>query len=170
MLVYTKRRRIYHSTDRMEDQQDPSAQVMALLRELSRNQIQLNDTQWLMEETLRKLAESKVSIEQNVQSDNLIAGRANPEPTRSQLSIPTFPPWIEAQHTEQPTFQNMQEQLWEDWSNANLEGDITYKHYVDLKMRYSGCNNRGGYYNENLRRKIKKINLSTFDGSGTTRA
>ena len=63
----------------------------------------------------------------------------------------------------------MQEQLWEHWKNANLEGDITYKDYADQRMRYSSCNNWGGYYNNNLWRKIKKINLSTFDGSGIAR-
>lgn len=36
---------------------------------------------------------------------------------------------------------------------------------VDLRMRYSGGGNRG-YFNDDLRRKIGKVNLSPFDGSG----
>ena len=45
-----------------------------------------------------------------------------------------------------------------------MEGDISYRDYVDLRMRYSGGGNRG-YFNDDLRRKIGKVNLSPFDGS-----
>ena len=63
----------------------------------------------------------------------------------------------------------MQEKLQEDWQNANMEGDISYKDYVDLRMRYSGGRNRG-YFNDDLMRKIEKVNLSPFDGSGVITA
>jgi hypothetical protein len=46
-----------------------------------------------------------------------------------------------------------------------MEGDISYKDYVDIRMRYSHKGNCD-YFNDNLRRKIKKVNLSPFDRSG----
>ena len=46
-----------------------------------------------------------------------------------------------------------------------MEGDISYRDYVDLRMRYS-CQGNRSYFNDDLRRKIGKVNLSTFDGSG----
>ena len=52
--------------------------------------------------------------------------------------MPSFTPWIEAPHRgKQPTFEERQEQLREDWKNANFEEDISYKDYADLRMRYS---------------------------------
>ena len=54
----------------------------------------------------------------------------------------------------------------EDWRNANLEEDISYKDYADLRMRYAGGENKGGYFNDDLRRKLSKVNLSPFDGLG----
>ena len=52
----------------------------------------------------------------------------------------------------------MQEKLREDWRNVNMEGDISYRDYVDLRMRYLGGGNHG-YFNNDLRRKIEKVNL-----------
>ena len=60
----------------------------------------------------------------------------------------------------------MQEQLREDWKNANFQEDILYKDYAHLRMRYSEGGNRG-YFNDDLRRKLSKVNLSPFDGSGS---
>lgn len=78
--------------------------------------------------------------------------------------MPTFPPRTEAHHGErQPTFKEMRE----DWKNANLEEDISYKDYADLRTRYSRGRNRGGYFNDDLRRKLSKVNLYPFDGSGS---
>ena len=48
----------------------------------------------------------------------------------------------------------------------NLEEDISYKDYADLRMRYSGGRNKG-YFNDDLRRKLSKVNLSLFDGFGS---
>ena len=50
-----------------------------------------------------------------------------------------------------------------------MEGDISYRDYVDLRMRYSGGGNHG-YFNDDLKRKIGKVNLSPFDGSGVITA
>ena len=50
-----------------------------------------------------------------------------------------------------------------------MEGDISYRDYGDLRMRYSGGGNRG-YFNDDLRRKIGKVNLWPFDGSGVITA
>ena len=47
-----------------------------------------------------------------------------------------------------------------------MEGDISYKDYVDLRMRYLNC----GYFNDDLKRKIGKVNLSPFDGFGAITA
>lgn len=58
------------------------------------------------------------------------------------------------------------EEIREDWRNANLEEDISYKDYADLRMRYSGGEKRGGYFNDDLRRKLSKVNLSPFDRIG----
>ena len=75
-----------------------------------------------------------------------------------------FPLRTEAQHEgRQPTFEEMRE----DWKNANLEEDISYKDYADLRMRYLGGRNKGRYFNDDLRRKLSKVNLSPFDGSGS---
>lgn len=116
-----------------------------------------------MEETLKKLAENKIFGEQNGHSVDSVLGKSNPQPARSRPSMPTFPPRTEAQHEErQPTF----EEIREDWKNANLEEDISYKDYADLRMRYSGGGNRG-YFNDDLRRKLSKVNLSPFDGLGS---
>ena len=119
-----------------------------------------------MEETLKKLADNKIFGEQNGHNVDLVSGKSNPQPTHSQPSMPTFPPRTEAQHRErQPTFEDMRE----DWKNANLEEDIFYKDYADLRMRYSRGRNRG-YFNDDLRRKLSKVNLSPFDGSGSISA
>ena len=67
---------------------------------------------------------------------------------------------------KQPTFEEMQEQLREDWKNVNLEEDISYKDYADLRMRYLGGGNKG-YFNNDLRRKLNKVNLSPLDKSGS---
>ena len=48
----------------------------------------------------------------------------------------------------------------------NLEEDISYRDYADLRMRYLGGGNKG-YFNDDLRRKLSKVNLSPFDGSKT---
>ena len=61
----------------MADHQDPIAELMNLLRELSRNQIQINETQRMMQETLQKLSEGKMTKEQNGHSDDSVSGRAN---------------------------------------------------------------------------------------------
>ena len=50
-----------------------------------------------------------------------------------------------------------------------MEGDISYRDYVDLRMRYFGGGNRG-YFNDDFRRKIGKVNLLPFDGSGVITA
>jgi len=50
-----------------------------------------------------------------------------------------------------------------------MEDDTSYRDYVDQRMRYSGGGNRG-YFNDNLMRKIRKVNLSPFDGSGAITA
>ena len=49
-----------------------------------------------------------------------------------------------------------------------MEDDISYRNYVDLRMRYSVRGNRG-YFND-LKRKIGKLNLLSFDGSGVITA
>ncbi len=120
-----------------------------------------------MEETLKNLAKNKISGEQNGHSTDLVSGKAHPQPTRSRPSMPTFPPRTEAHHGERlPTF----EEIREDWRNANLEEDISHKDYADLRMRYSGGRNRGGYFNDDLRRKLSKVNLSPFDRLGSISA
>ena len=52
------------------EQEPAGAELIALLRDLTRNQTQITDTQRLMEETPKKLAENKVSGEQNGHSTN----------------------------------------------------------------------------------------------------
>ncbi len=66
----------------------------------------------------------------------------------------------------QPTFEEAQAQFKEDWKNANMEEDISYKNYAKFKMRYSRGKNRG-CFNNDLRSKLSKVNLSQFDGSGS---
>ena len=95
-----------------------------------------------MEETLKKLANNKISDEQNGHSTDSVSGKANPHPACSRPSMPSFPPRTEVPHGgRQSTFEEMQEQLREDWKNANFGEDISYKDYGDLKMRYSGGGN-----------------------------
>ncbi len=167
MRVYSRKRRT-HSFDRMAEEQEREwepigVELIALLRDLARNQAQIIDTQRLMEETLKKLAENKISGEPNGHSENSVAGRSHPHTAHSRPSMSTFPPRTETHHRERlPTF----EEIREDWQNANLEEDI-YKDYADLRMRYAGGGNRGGYFNDDLRRKLSKVNLSPFDGSGS---
>ena len=149
-------------------ERDPAgAELVALLRDLARNQAQITDTQWLMEETLKKLAENKISGEQNGHSADSVADRSHPHSAHSRPSMPTFPPRTETHHRERlPTF----EEIREDWRNAILEEDISYKDYADLRMRYAGGGNRVGCFNDDLRRKLRKVNLSPFDGSGSISA
>ena len=153
MRVYSWKRRRTHSIDRMTNEREPAgAKLVALLRELARNQAQITDMQRLMEETLKKLAENKISGEQNGHSADSVSGKAHPQPTRSRPFMLTFPPQTEAHHTERlPTF----EEIRDDWRNANLEEDISYKDYKDLRKRYSGGGNIGGYFNDDLRRKLR---------------
>ena len=156
----------------MEDHQDPMIELTDLLRDLNTIQKKINETQRLMQETLQKLAKRKITREKNGHSKNSILGRTKFQPSHSQPLIPIFLPRTEAPYKgKDPTFEEIQEKLWEDWRNANMEGDISYKDYVDLRMRYSGRGNYS-YFNDDLRRKIGKVNLSPFDGSGviTTQA
>lgn len=92
---------------------------MNLLRELNKNQMQINETQRLMQETLQKLAEGKTTREQNGHSDDFVLGRKNFHPSRSRPSIPSIP--------SIQTLEEMQEKLREDWRNTNMEGDISYR-------------------------------------------
>lgn len=120
-----------------------------------------------MEETLKKLADNKISNEQNGHSTDSVSGKENPHPARSRPSMSFFPPQTEVPHGEnQTTFEEVQGQLREEWKNANLEEDIPYKDYAKLRMRYFGGRNQG-YFNDDLRRKLTKVNLSPFDRSGT---
>ena len=57
----------------------------------------------------------------------------------------------------------------EDWKNANFEEDISYKDYADLRMRYFGGENQG-YFNNDLRRKLNKVNMPPFDKYGSISA
>ena len=154
MRVYSQKRRT-HFVDRMAEERewDPiGAELVALLRDLARNQAQITDTQRLMEETLKKLAENKISREPNGHSVDSVVGKSHPHTARSRPSMPTFPPRTETHHGERlPTF----EEIREDWRNANLEEDISYKDYADLRMRYARGGNRGGFFNDDLRRKLR---------------
>ena len=95
-----------------------------------------------MEETLKKLADNKISGEQNGHSVDSLSSKENPHLACSPNSMSSFPPRTKAPHEgKQSTFEEMQKQLREDWRNANLEEDISYKDYADLKMRYSGGRN-----------------------------
>ena len=68
-----------------------------------------------MKETLKKLADNKISSEQNGHNVDSLSGKTNPHPGRSRPSMPSFPPRTEAPHGgKQPTFEEMQEQLRED--------------------------------------------------------
>ena len=49
--------------EREQEREPTNAELIALLRDLARNQAQITDTQRLMEETLKKLAENKISGE-----------------------------------------------------------------------------------------------------------
>ena len=71
---------------------EPTAiELVVLLRELVRNQAQITDTQRLMEETLKKLADYKIFGEQNGHSADSVSGKSNPHPARSQPSMLSFP-------------------------------------------------------------------------------
>ena len=50
-----------------------------------------------------------------------------------------------------------------------MEGDISYKDYAELRMRYSRIGNRV-YFNDDLKRKLSKVNLLSFDGLGSMSA
>lgn len=123
-----------------------------------------------MEETLKKLVDNKISKEQNGHIADSMSSKTNHRPARSQPSMSSFPPRVEAPpRGKQSTFEEMQEQLREDWKNTNLEEDISYKDYADLRMRYLGGGNRW-YFNDDRRRKLSKENLSPFDRSGSISA
>lgn len=99
----------------MADQEPSAAELLALLRDLAKNQVQINETQRLMEETLRKLADNKVSGEQNGHSANSVLGQANHHPACSRPSMPVFPLRTDTlQGGRQTTFEEVQEQLRED--------------------------------------------------------
>ena len=112
MRVYSQKRRT-HSVDRMAEEQErepAGAELIALLRDLARNQAQITDTQRLMEETLKKLAKNKISGEPNGHSEDLMAGRSHLHTAHSRPSMPTFPPRTETHHGERlPTFEEIRE-------------------------------------------------------------
>ena len=168
MKVYSQKGRRIHFVDRMAAAPEPTAtELVALMRELARNKAQINNTQRLMEKTLKKLIDNKISGEQKGHNADSVSSKANPHPARSRPFMPSFTPQMEAPHAgKQPTFEEMQKQLREDWKNANFGEDISYKDYADLRMRYSGGGNRG-YFNDDLTRKLSKVNLSPFDRSGS---
>ena len=92
-----------------------AVKLVELLREPAKNQTKITNTQWLMEETLKKLADNKFFGEQNGHNVDLVSGKSNPQPACSRPSMLDFPPWTEAQHEgRQPTFKEMQEKLRED--------------------------------------------------------
>jgi len=94
----------------MVDRAPTPADVMALLRDLSRNQAQINDTQQLTEETFRKLVDNKISGEQNGHGTNSVSRKVNPHPTHSRPSMLTFPTWAKVTHGgRKPTFEEVQE-------------------------------------------------------------
>ena len=81
MRVYSWKRRRTHSVDIMVAEPEPTtAELVALLRELVRNEAQINDIQRLMEETLKKLADNKISKEQNGHIVDLESSKENPNP------------------------------------------------------------------------------------------
>lgn len=90
MRVHSWKRRRTHFANRM------ISEFVVLLRELARNQAQINDTQRRMEETLKKLVDNKISGEQNGHSTDLVLGKANSHPTRPRPSMSSFPPQTEA--------------------------------------------------------------------------
>ena len=114
-----------------------------------------------MEETLKKLVEKITSGQENRHIMDLVVSRPHPHPTCFQPSMLTFPPRTETQHRQRlPIF----EERREDGRNANPQEDISYKDYKDLRMRYSWGRNRGGYFNDDLRRKLRKwISLYLMD-------
>ena len=67
-----------------------AVELVALLREFARNHAQINDIQRLMEEILKKLADNKISREQNGHNVHLVLGKTNPHPTCSQPSMLSF--------------------------------------------------------------------------------
>lgn len=143
MKVYCRKRRGPHSVDRLANQESTPTELMTLLRVLSRNHALIYDTQRLMEETLSKLVDNKISGQQNGHKADSVSDKANPHATCSRPSMQTFPPRTEVSHEgRQPTFEEAQEQLKEDWKNANLEDEIFYKDYAKLRMQYSRGRNR----------------------------
>lgn len=64
MRIYSRKRKRTHFIDRMDAEPEPTAaEYVALLRELAKKQAQISNTQRLMEETLKKLVDNKISRE-----------------------------------------------------------------------------------------------------------
>ena len=47
-----------------------------------------------------------------------------------------------------------------------MEGEISYKDYAKLIIRYFDGSNCG-HFNDDLKRKLSKVNMSLFDGFGS---
>lgn len=63
-----------------------------------------------MEETLKKLKNNKISIEQNGHNKKSVSGKENPHLACSQPSMMSFPPWTETPPKgKQSNFEEMQE-------------------------------------------------------------
>ena len=85
------------------------------------------------------MVDNKIYNKQNAHHTDW--GKEKPHPTYSQLTIPFFPAWMEVPHEwKKTTFEEVQEKLKENWKNANLEEEISYMDYVEMRIRYS----RGG--------------------------
>lgn len=89
--------------------------------------------------------------------------------TSSRPMIPTFPPRVEHEKDNEPTLVELQDQFHQDWIDGGLQIDMSLRDYMDIRMKHFPNKGNRDYYNY-LRRKIGKLSLPYFDGSGKTTA
>lgn len=93
-----------------------------------------------------------------------------PERTGTKRSfMPTFTARNQPPEHE-PTIREIQEEIRQDWlgSGEEFRSTMTFRKYLDVRMKHRPRGQRGN--NSELQRKIGKMSIPYFDGSGKTTA
>lgn len=107
----------------------------------------------------------KEKWEHNGHDNDYVNERSHTQHSHTHALMSTFPQRIEQHGEQEPTFLEMQDQFKQDWFDVGFGAELCFKDYVDLRMRYS---KRHGHYNNEIKRKIGKLNLSIFYGPEKT--
>lgn len=96
----------------------------------------------------------------------------NNQPERTGTARPFMPTFTARNQPpeNEPTIREIQEEIHQDWlgSGEEFRSSMTFREYLDVRMKHRPRGQRGN--NSELQRKIGKISIPYFDGSGKTTA